>query len=143
MQAAQQPFSASPGAQSNGAGSRKTEANRANAQHSTGPTSAQGKARSSRNATRHSMLAGTATLLAQPNHELEALLTSYRAEFRPAGAHEDRLVSELAVADWRIKHIARIEQGVLWYMMEATYSHIVSADQADEWNATHLSLIHI
>jgi hypothetical protein len=22
-------------------------------------------------------------------------------------------------------------------MMEATYSHIVSADQADEWNATH------
>ena len=130
--------SAAPGAtQTNGTSARKAEANRANAQKCTGPTSQAGKSASSRNATRHSMLASTSTLLAQPNQELELLLNNYRLDLRPTDSHEDFLVRELAVADWRVKHISRIEQGIMLYMMESTRSHIVAADQAAYWNSTH------
>lgn len=92
---------------------RKLEANRANALKSTGPRTEAGKARSSRNATRHGLLAEAATLLAEPNQELQSLLDNYRADFRPASTHEEMLVRELAVADWRLRQITRIEIGLM------------------------------
>lgn len=128
MHATEQPFSAS-GCTS----ARKAEANRANAQKSTGPKSSIGKARSSRNATRHGLLADTAALLAKPNQEIETLRAQYRSDFRPAGVHEEMLVSELAVADWRIKQITRIESGVLWLQMQECYTSVINADRPIQW----------
>ena len=131
MHSAQQPFTASAGAHANGTSARKAEANRANAQKSTGPASEAGKARSSQNAARHSMLSSTSTLLANPDQELDALVVNYRTDFAPAGAHEDFLVTELAVCDWRVKHITRIEAGVMANMMQASYIKTVIAEQVE------------
>ncbi|MCW5980011.1 MAG: hypothetical protein KIT09_18155 [Bryobacteraceae bacterium] len=102
---------------------RKLEANRANALKSTGPVSEAGKKRSSANSTRHRILASAATLLAKPNQELQSLLTSYRADFRPSSVHERTLVDEIAVAAWRMKHLARIETGLLAAQMHDAYVH--------------------
>ncbi|MCW5979946.1 MAG: hypothetical protein KIT09_17830 [Bryobacteraceae bacterium] len=102
---------------------RKLEANRANALKSTGPVSEAGKKRSSANSTRHRILASAATLLAKPNQELQSLLTNYRADFRPSSVHEQTLVDEIAVAAWRMKHLARIETGLLASQMHDAYVH--------------------
>ncbi|MCW5978085.1 MAG: hypothetical protein KIT09_08395 [Bryobacteraceae bacterium] len=102
---------------------RKLEANRANALKSTGPVSEAGKKRSSANSTRHRILASAATLLAKPNRELESLLTDYRADFRPSSVHKRTLVDEIAVAAWRMKHLARIETGLLASQMHDAYVH--------------------
>ena len=88
------------------------------------------------NGANHSMLSGTATLLADPNQELETLLATYRTDFAPAGAHEDFLVTELAVCDWRVKHITRIEAGVMANMMQASYIKTVIAEQTEPGEQT-------
>ncbi|MCW5981047.1 MAG: hypothetical protein KIT09_23395 [Bryobacteraceae bacterium] len=124
---------------------RKLEANRANAQKSTGPRTAAGRQRSSQNAARHSMLAKTATLLAQPNQELKTLLARYHADFRPSSVHEETLVEDLAVSAWRMKHINRIETALLSVRMEQTYDHVFTAGKppaypfpyADEYGQIH------
>jgi hypothetical protein len=118
---------------SSGACSRKAAANRENSQKSTGPKTDAGKARSSRNSVRHGLLAGAATLLAEPDREITALLTSYRSDFRPSSAHEDFLVNELAVTAWRLKQITRIETGLMAFQMQATYDAICDMDKPARW----------
>ncbi len=85
-------------------------ANRRNAQLSTGPSTPEGKAASSANATRHG-LAGTrfALLPNEDPEEFSRLLASIKAEFRPAGGHETFLVEQMANARWRLSRIERLE----------------------------------
>ncbi|MCW5981488.1 MAG: hypothetical protein KIT09_25610 [Bryobacteraceae bacterium] len=101
---------------------RKLEANRANALKSTGPKTDAGRARSSLNARRHNALASAATLLAEPDQERDALLARYTADLRPSSVVEESLVREIAVADWRIQHLDRVELGVTAYQMQASYN---------------------
>ena len=113
--------------------SRRAEANRQNAQKSTGPTTQAGKARSSRNSTRHALLARAATLMAQPNHELESILARFNADLRPSSIQEEVLVQQMAVAAWRIRQSARIEVGLMSVQMQDTYDHLLSPPISVEW----------
>ncbi len=89
--------------------SRRTRANRQNAQHSTGPVTPQGKAAVAQNARNHG-LSGRFTLLAHENRgEFEALLNEYQNEFAPKSAHEKFLVEEMAQARWTLARARRIE----------------------------------
>jgi hypothetical protein len=110
---------------------RKLEANRANALKSTGPRTEAGKARSARNATRHGLLAEAASLLAEPNQELESLLDNYRTDFRPASTHEEMLVRELAVSDWRLRQITRTETGLMSVSMQQAHKSTLQPDEPD------------
>jgi hypothetical protein len=116
------------------AGSRRAEINRQNAQKSTGPKTQAGKARSSRNSTRHALLAKAATLMAQPNQELESILARFNAELRPSSIHEEVLVQQMAVAAWRLRQSARIEVGLQSVQMQETYDHLLNAGKPIQWN---------
>lgn len=86
------------------------EANRRNAQFSTGPRTAAGKAASSRNAVKHN-LAGSAFALL-PGEDIDAferLARDYRDEWKPKTPHEDFLVNTMVQARWRLDRIARME----------------------------------
>src|SRR5690348_10944294 len=77
-------------------------ANRANAQHSTGPRTPAGKAASARNAPSGYPLAGDAyaaddTILAAPTSPAAGLLAAYTAEYAPHGPAETTVVQRLAV----------------------------------------------
>jgi hypothetical protein len=76
----------------------RTEANRRNAAQSTGPRTPEGKARSSRNATRHGLCARTALLSTEDRQEFDLLLEDLRAEHQPDGSTEDILVFKMAEA---------------------------------------------
>ena len=77
------------------------QANRENAQHSTGPSSEAGKAASSKNATRHG-LAGHAFVLLEWEHaeDFDRLQQSLRDEHQPTTPTEQILVEKMAQHYW-------------------------------------------
>ena len=68
----------------------KAEANRSNAQKSTGPKTSEGKRKSSRNAVKHGVLASPHLLEYDDREEFEALLAEYTQELQPRGILERR-----------------------------------------------------
>jgi hypothetical protein len=85
------------------------EINRENAQHSTGPTTEEGKQKSSLNALRHGP---TGQLLVMPREYMEAYklhLQSFTDEYHPVGATEANLVHALADTSWRLNRVAALE----------------------------------
>ena len=91
----------------------RTEINRANAQHSTGPKTPEGKRCSSLNALRHGL---TGQLVVMPNEDIEAYrshLKSFTGEYHPEGATEANLVQALADVSWRLNRVAALEANLL------------------------------
>ena len=88
-------------------------ANRANAQHSTGPSSAEGKAASSRNSLKFGLTAKAAIIPGEDPAELEALTTQYVEEFNPVGSVEQHLVQTMIRAIWMQQRCDRVEAAYL------------------------------
>src|ERR1700686_797619 len=84
-------------------------ANRENSKLSTGPTTPQGKAASSRNATSHGLSAADPVLPHEDRAQFSALLERYQSDFSPATAHEEFLVAQMAGARWKLDRADRIE----------------------------------
>ena len=87
--------------------------NAANAQHSTGPRTEEGKARSSRNAVTHGLTAKDLVLDGDDRVEFDALLAGYQADIRPQGALQQSLFHQLVVAAWNLRRIQRMEAALL------------------------------
>ena len=89
------------------------EANRRNAQSSTGPVTDAGKQRSSRNAFQHGLTSKQIVLPHENAADFESLHADLIAEYSPAGVTEQMLVHELAVSWWRLCRARRVERDVL------------------------------
>ncbi|MFN8603846.1 MAG: hypothetical protein U0842_25495 [Candidatus Binatia bacterium] len=92
---------------------RRRETNQRNAKKSTGPRTASGKARSSRNATRHGLLSQRMLLDGESEREFKALRQGMRQSLRPVGEFEEELVERMVTATWRKRRGDRVELG-LW-----------------------------
>ncbi len=91
----------------------RAQINQANAQHSTGPKSAEGKKKSSMNALRHGL---TGQLVVMPDEDREIYqshLQSFHDEYHPQGATEENLVQALADVSWRLNRVAALESNLL------------------------------
>jgi hypothetical protein len=91
----------------------RTLINQANAQHSTGPKSAEGKKKSSMNALSHGL---TGQIVVMPTEDLAAYqrhVESFTEEYDPQGATEAHLVQALADTSWRLNRIVALEANVL------------------------------
>jgi hypothetical protein len=89
------------------------DANRANAQHSTGRRTEAGKQKSSLNALRHGL---TGQIVVMPTDDLEAYrrhLDSFTTEYKPEGATEQQLTQSLADTSWRLNRVAALQSNVL------------------------------
>jgi len=91
---------------------RRIEANRQNAQRSTGPKTATGKARVAQNAITHGLLSEKALLPDEDPETLEALAEAMRAAWKPEGAQEDLLVDLMIQALWRLRRLGHVEAGI-------------------------------
>ncbi len=81
----------------------KLAANRANAQHSTGPATEEGKAASSKNALKLGFNGAFALLSHESEKKFEKLCESLRAEHQPATATERILVDNMAKHHWLVE----------------------------------------
>src|SRR5690348_7609958 len=88
-------------------------ANRRNAQRSTGPTSAEGKARVAQNAYQHGFCAADAVMPGEDDAAFARLLERKRAYWQPVDDDEADLVDEIAVCTWRRWRLRRAESE-LW-----------------------------
>ncbi len=91
----------------------RAQINIANAQHSTGPKTPEGKKKSSLNALRHGL---TGQIVVMPNDDLAAYrshVKSFADECDPQGAIEANLVQALADASWRLNRAAALEANLL------------------------------
>ena len=89
-------------------------ANRANAQKSTGPASAEGKAKSCLNHLSHGFASSTAKLIdGEDPEELKALLADLTAEHQPATPTEQILVEKMCQNQWLSLRAFRLQSDVL------------------------------
>jgi hypothetical protein len=84
-------------------------ANQANAQHSTGPRTDEGKTRVSQNALRHGLTARHLVIREDEHEEFAAFQNSLAAELDPQGAMETIAFQELLHAAWNLHRFRRIE----------------------------------
>ncbi len=88
---------------------KQIEANRLNAQESTGPTTPEGKAAVRFNSLRHGLRARTAVLPGEDQAEFDQLCANIIEEFQP-GSHSQLLICEqMAVAQWKLKRLGSAE----------------------------------
>lgn len=91
---------------------RQIEANRANAKHSTGPKSTEGKSVAAKNAIKHGLLAKDAVLPDENYEDYLSLLSGLTEEFQPSGVIETSCVGRIANSLWRLERIGRLEAGL-------------------------------
>ncbi|MEX2260514.1 MAG: hypothetical protein WD696_01110 [Bryobacteraceae bacterium] len=89
---------------------KQREANRRNAQKSTGPQTAEGRAAVRFNALKHG-LAADVLLPGEDEAAFNEILEDLRARFQPIDAVENILVNQMAMAYWRQSRYLQIEAG--------------------------------
>ena len=108
----------------------KIRANRANAQKSTGPKTAAGKARSSRNALKHGILSELLVIAPSSGKETRrrynTLLRRLHEHFNPQDIVEETVVERIAICYWRLRRAIHAES-------EATRAQ-------DDWPKRRLTL---
>ncbi len=83
-------------------------ANAANAQHSTGPRTPEGKARSSQNARTHGLTARDLVIAPDELEEFEELRNDYQASVQPQDAIQQSEFELLVGAAWNLRRIRRM-----------------------------------
>ena len=91
---------------------QQIDANRQNAQKSTGPKTPEGKAAISQNALTHGLTAENACINGEDKDEFDASLQSFQDEFKPVGPLQTLLVEQIAMAAWRLSRIRTLETGL-------------------------------
>ena len=106
--------------------SARLEANRRNAQKSTGPRTAEGKAVSARNATSHGLLSAEALLPDDDGATFEAFAGALRAELAPGGELEALMVDRVVACAWRLRRAISVESELF---ERNRYSYVERADE--------------
>ena len=93
--------------------SERRTINRANAQHSTGPRTPEGKARSARDALCHGLSSHTAVLFSEDGSVYQHHCRQFFDEYCPQTPTETQLTQELADTAWRLNRIPALEAELL------------------------------
>jgi hypothetical protein len=97
------------------------KANRQNAQHSTGPRSEEGRARTRFNAVRHGLRSKSALLPSENPEEYYNLKAELTAEWKPQGPTEEFQVEQMLQHQWRLRRIAIMEQDLFVESFEGSF----------------------
>jgi hypothetical protein len=111
------------------------EANRLNAQKSTGPRTPEGKGIVSQNAITHGLLARAGVVPGEQEHEFAAHREGLRKQLRPGAPLEEVLADRIVDLSWRLKRAAR-DQEVAYAALYQKYMEGQSQPQEpDAWQA--------
>jgi hypothetical protein len=91
---------------------KQIEANKRNAQKSTGPTTEVGRSKSSRNALKHGLTAEQVTMEGEEPQQFEAFRDDILESLSPQGAIEEQLAEQIALCWWRLRRVYRMEVAI-------------------------------
>ena len=106
-------------------------ANRLNAQKSTGPTSPEGKARSALNALKSGIDAWSTIICGEDPAELETLTEQFLQHYRPADPVQLSLVDTLISTEWIQRRLRRIEAQLWNYRVDILDQTLTRAEFVD------------
>ena len=92
---------------------KQLAANKKNSNESTGPRTAAGKEKASRNALRHGLLSSRLFLEGENPDEFEELTLDLHSTLRPVGAIEHALMERIALNLWRQRRLIEAETAML------------------------------
>ena len=92
---------------------RQIDANRRNAQKSTGPKSPEGKIRASLNGWRHGLTGQVLTLAEEDRDAFETFARDIRQAYFPVGPLETQIAQSIAEDEWRLNRARAIENNVI------------------------------
>ena len=93
---------------------KQIDANRRNAQMSTGPKTPEGKEIASRNAVRHGLLAQALVLEGESREEFDRFAEGMMAQLEPVGYVEIMLAERVVAGAWRSRRALRVEWALVW-----------------------------
>jgi hypothetical protein len=108
---------------------KQIEANRRNAQKSTGPRTEEGKAASRFNATTHGLKARHFALPHEDVDEVQSFLDAIVEAIAPRDAMEAEMACEIARLSWKLRRAERYEHAVLSIKMQAKMSELKGKTQ--------------
>jgi len=91
---------------------RQIQANRQNAQLSTGPRSAEGKQRVAANALQHGLTGRQIVLPNENPDDFDAFRRALRDDLDPRGALEEVLVDKIVADAWRLRRVPMLEAAI-------------------------------
>src|SRR5580698_10001927 len=91
---------------------KQSAASRANSQHSTGPRTAEGRAKSRFNALKHGIFAESQIIFTESAEDLAELTAEYHEHYLTANPAERCLVDALIETEWRLRRMPRVEAGI-------------------------------
>ena len=94
------------------------DANRRNAQKSTGPKTPEGKARSRRNGLKHGLTAEACMLADENPEDLLDLLEELREKYDPQDTDEEFLIERMAKARFKYNRVMPLEAGIFNLRLE-------------------------
>lgn len=106
---------------------RRLDANRANAQRSTGPRTRAGKAAARLNAMRHGLYARETLAPGESDGELVRFGRRLRAQLAPVGELELLLADRIVSTAWRLRRLVGVESAIFaneerWHLVFSGYS---------------------
>jgi hypothetical protein len=108
------------------------QANRLNAQKSTGPRTAEGKERASQNAVKHGLLAKEAVIAGEDPAEFEVYREGMLRTLAPAGAVEAMLAERVVGLSWRLRRAERLQNAAFAAIDEGESTALLEA-RHEEW----------
>ena len=103
---------------------KQIEANRLNAQHSTGPTSLEGKAAVRFNALKSGIHAQSQVIPGEDPAALTLLTVEYYDRYQPATPEVRALVDTLITAEWLQRRFRTLEAQIWRYNFEGLYNPV-------------------
>ena len=110
---------------------KQNEANRQNAQNSTGPRSAEGKAASRFNALKSGIDAKAQVIPGEDPDQLEVLVAEYQERFSTATPERRLLVDTLVSSEWLLRRLNRAEAEFWQYEAHRTESNYNSNEHPE------------
>jgi hypothetical protein len=108
------------------------QANRSNAQKSTGPRTAEGKERASQNAVKHGLLAREAVIVGEDPAEFEMYREGMLQTLGPVGPVEAMLAERVVGLSWRLRRAERLQNIAFAALDEGEPTELLEA-RLNEW----------
>jgi hypothetical protein len=115
------------------------DANRRNAQKSTGPTTPEGRAAVRLNALKHGLTSEVLIPSDEDRPEFDRLCNAFEAEYPPVGPTEESLLENLVAAKWRLGRARKEETG--FFMKRAFELEHDSQEYRESARNTRLAII--
>lgn len=102
---------------------KQIEANRRNAQHSTGPLTLEGKYKSSQNAIKHGLFSNVPLITGEQEEEFNVFSNELLSFLMPQNGIESILAERIITCTWRLRRVMKIESDMMHESLKFGFRH--------------------